>query len=37
MEMTADISTISLSKVVDIDTENVEDAAAEITGYRLVV
>ena len=36
MEMVADISTISLSKVVDIDTENVEDAAAEITGYRLV-
>ena len=36
MEMVADISTISLSKVVDIDTENVEDAAAEITGYRLI-
>ena len=35
MEMVADISTISLSKVVDIDTENVEDAAAEITGSRL--
>ena len=36
MEMVADVSTISLSKVVNIDTENVEDAAAEITGYHSV-
>ena len=32
MEMVVDDSIISLSVVVDIDTENVEDAAAEITG-----
>ena len=32
----SDMETVSLSKVVDIDTENVEDAAAEITGYRLI-